>query len=186
MEDSKIIDLYWERSEDAIGRTAEKYGKYCRTIAYNILNSTEDSEECVNDTYLRAWNSMPPQRPNKLAVYLGKITRNLSLDKYRAHNAEKRGAGQAPTALEELSDCIPDKRNTEQIIDDIVLVETLNRFLASLNRETRIVFMRRYWYFSTVKEIASDYGMTESKIKMMMYRTRQDLKALLEKEGVLI
>ena len=184
MDDSKIIDLFWTRTEDAIIQTSSKYGKYCYTIAYNILYNNEDSEECVNDTYLKAWNAIPPECPNKLGVYLGKITRNLSLDKYRSYNAEKRGKGQLIRSLDELSDCIPDKRNAEQIIDNIVLVKILNSFLASLNRETRIVFIRRYWYMSSVKEIASDYGMTENKVKMMMYRARQELKMFLEKEGV--
>lgn len=186
MDDNKIIQLFYSRSEDAIAQTAAKYGKYCHTIAYNILSSHEDSEECVNDTYLRVWNAIPPERPNKFAVYLGKITRNLSLDKFKHYNTEKRGAGQTLLALDEIGDCIPSSHHAERTVDDIVLVEILNDFLASLNATTRKVFMRRYWYFSSVKEIATECGISESKVKMMMLRARQELKAILEKEGILI
>lgn len=184
MEDKQIVDLYWMRSEDAIVQTDKKYGKYCHTIAYNILNNSEDSEECVSDTYLKAWNSLPPRRPAKLSAFLGKITRNLSLDKYRYLSAEKRGAGELPIALEELSGCVPSSDNTEQIIEQMALVDLLNRFLASLSPEPRKIFMRRYWYVSSIQEIAEDYGLTESKVKMSLLRSRNQLKDLMEKEGV--
>ena len=184
MKDQQIIDLYWARSESAISETATKYGKYCYTIAYNILCNEEDSEECVNDTWLKAWGIIPPQRPNKLSVFLGKITRNLSLDRYRHDSAKKRGSGQLSFALDELTDCIPATNTVEDVIDEIALVELMNRFLASLDCENRILFMRRYWYLSSIKEIADDYGLSESKVKMSLFRSRNQLKGLLEKEGV--
>ena len=148
MEDTQIVDLYWARSEKAISETSDKYGRYCYSIAYNILHSDEDSEECVNDTYLNAWNAMPDQRPGKLRVFLGRITRNLSLKRWEKYAAEKRGAGQVTLVLDELQDCIPATNNTDHIVDDIVLADVLNRFLASLTAEKRKIFMRRYWYLA--------------------------------------
>ena len=184
MEDKQIVDLYWARSEKAISETADKYGRYCYTIAYNILHSNEDSEECVNDTYLHAWNAMPDQRPNKLSAFLGRITRNLSLKRWEKYTAKKRGAGQVPLALNELQECIPATNYTDSVADDIVLTDVLNRFLASLTAEKRNIFMRRYWYLSSVAEIASDLAISESKVKMSLLRSRNELKQLLEKEGI--
>ena len=186
MEDKEIIDLYWLRSETAIAQTARKYGRYCRSIAHNILHNAEDSEECVSDTYLKAWENIPPRRPKKLAVFLGKITRNLALDRYRFYTAEKRGGGQMPVALEELAACVPAGDETGRIIDQIVLVELLNRFLGELPVSQRKIFMRRYWYVSDIKEIARDYAMTESGVRMSLMRSRKQLKELLEKEGVML
>ena len=184
MEDEQIIKLYWARSEDAITQTARKYGSYCHTIAYNILHNNEDSEECVNDTWLKTWGSLPPHRPRKLSAFLGKITRNLSLDRYRNYTAEKRGAGQPVLALEELSGCVPATDGTERILDEMELTELLDRFLASLTPENRKYFMRRYWYFSSVSHIAADYGLTESKVKMSLLRSRNKLREMMQKEGV--
>ena len=184
MDDIQIVDLYWQRSETAISETSNKYGKYCHYIAFNILNNNEDSEECVNDTYMQAWNSMPPHRPSVLKTFLGKITRNLALDKYKYLTAKKRNTGQMPLIFDELKECLPNLDNTENIIDDIVLTEILNRFLSSLSVEKRKIFMRRYWYLSSIKEIAADYKMNESKIKMSLLRSRNELKKLLEKEGI--
>ena len=184
MEDDQIIGLYWERSEAAISETAKKYGRYCRRIAFNILQNDTDSEECVNDAYLRAWNVIPPHRPNSLSAYLGKITRNLSLNRYRHNTAQKRGLWQTSAILDELEDCVPAPGDVEQIVDDIVLVEVLNRFLAALPEDSRKVFMRRYWYFNSVKEIAKGFGMSESRVKMTLLRARNSLKAQLEKEGI--
>ena len=183
MDDHQIVELYWARSEKAISETENKYGRYCYSIAYHVLHNNEDSEECVNDTWLSAWNSMPEQRPDRLTAFLGRITRNLALDRLRNDKAEKRGGGQVPVALHELEECIPDNK-MERIIDDSVLADILNRFLASLNPEKRKIFMRRYWYLSPVAEIASDYGISESKVKMSLLRSRNALKTLLEKEGV--
>lgn len=186
MEDSKIIELYWSRSESAIAESSRKYGSYCRYIAYNILHNNEDSEECVNDTYLRAWNAMPPQRPNKLSAFLGKITRNLSLNRLEKQSAKKRGEGQVPLALEELSECIPSAASVEQAVDDILLTEALNGFLAGLSEDKRKIFMRRYWYLCSVKEIASDFNMSESNVKVTLFRLRGELKQILEKEGIVL
>ena len=186
MEDKQIVDLYWQRSEMAVSETEQKYGRYCRYIAFHILGNEEDSEECVNDTYLRAWNSMPPHRPSVLKTFLGKITRNLSLDKYEQRNAAKRNRGKAPLIFDEIRECLPTIDNTENIAEEMVLTEVLNRFLSSLPLEQRKVFMRRYWYFSSIKEIAAEYGMSESKVKMSLLRARYQLKSLLEKEGIRI
>ena len=184
MEDNQIIQLYFDRSEDAISQTAVKYGKYCHTIAYNILHNFEDSEECVNDTYLKAWLAIPPQRPRKLAAFLGKITRNLSIDVYRHYTTEKCGGGEMAIALDELGDCISSLGSTNDHVDEMALVDILNCFLASLSSQHRKIFMRRYWYVSSVKEIADEYGITESKVKMFLLRSRNQLKAILEKEGI--
>lgn len=186
MDDKQIVALYWERSETAISETAQKYGKYCRYIALNILHNDEDSEECVNDTYLRAWNNIPPHRPAVLKTYLGKITRNLSLDRYEKLNAEKRNSGQMSLVFEELQECLPSLESTESMIEEITLTDILNRFLSSLSSEQRKVFMRRYWYLSPIKEIAAEYGMSESKVKMSLLRSRNKLKKMLEKEGISI
>lgn len=186
MEDKQIVALYFERSETAISETAYKYGNYCRYIAYNILHNHEDSEECVNDTYLKAWNNIPPHQPSVLKTFLGKITRNLSLDKYEQHHAAKRYSGQLPLIFDELQECLPASDNTENIIEEMTLTDILNRFLSSLSLEQRKIFMRRYWYFASIKEIAAAYGMRESKIKMSLLRSRNALKTLLEKEGVSI
>ena len=177
MDDSKIIELYMDRSEQAISETARKYGRYCHYIAYNILHNDEDSEECVNDTYLRTWNSIPPKRPNKLQTFLGKITRNLSLNKYEKQSAEKRGSGQIPLILDELTECIPADRNSETLVEDMVIKETLDRFLENLSADARKIFVRRYWYMSSVKEIAEEYGLSESKVTVTLFRTRQKLKS---------
>ena len=185
MEDNKIIDMYWERSQEAIVQTDIKYGKYCRYIASNILKSKEDGEECVNDTYLKAWDMMPPTRPQVLSAFLGKITRNLSLDRFRQGKAKKRGGGQVVYVLEELKECVPANNNVENVIDEMVLVETLNKFLSGLDEEKRKIFIRRYWYMSSVREIANEYEFTISKVKMVLSRVRNDLKELLEKEGIM-
>ena len=186
MDDLQIIELYWARSESAIAETAHKYGPYCRFIAYHILHSEEDSEECVNDTYWKAWSAMPPQRPHQLRTFLGKITRNLSLNRYEKNAAEKRGAGQVPLALEELAECVPAPDSVERAVDDLALTQLLNEFLGGLPSETRRIFLRRYWYFCSVKEIAADFGISESKVKTTLFRTRNRLKQLLEKEGVVL
>lgn len=183
MEDLKIIDLYWERSESAIEETQKKYGRYCHSIAYHILYSDSDADECVNDTYLHAWNAMPPQRPAKLQLFLGRITRNLALNRYEYNHAQKRSV-QTETILDEFWECIPN--NETHIEDDVVLKDVLNRFLASLDKQTRIIFMRRYWYLCSIKEIAEGMYLTESNVKVTLHRTRNKFKAWLEKEGIVI
>lgn len=184
MEDQQILALYWRRSEGAIVETAEKYGAYCRTIAYNILRNDEDSEECVNDTYLRAWETIPPQCPNNLGAFLGKIARNVSIDRYRHATAEKRGGSELTLALDELKFCVPDENGDP--FDQVMLSDLWNRFLASLPAQQRRIFMRRYWYVSSVREIADAYGMSESRVKMSLLRSRKRLKAFLEREGITV
>lgn len=186
MDDQKLIELYWQRSENAIAETAKKYGNYCYRVAYNILANNEDSEECVNDTYQKAWDSIPPQRPQILRAFLGKITRNLSLNCYDKRMAEKRGAGQVALALEELSECLPSTNHVEKVIDDMAFAQLLNSFLAALPADTRKIFMRRYWYLDSIQEIAAAFSISESKVKTTLFRTRNKLKLCLEKEGIAI
>ena len=184
MDDLQIIDLYWARSESAIAETARKYGPYCRSIARNILHSEEDSEECVNDTWLKAWEAMPPRRPASLSAFLGRITRNLSLNRRKALSAEKRGGSQADLAAEELRDVLPAAGSVEKTVEDRELAAVFDRFLSQLGEEARRLFVRRYWYLSPIREIAVEYGMSESKVKMSLLRSRRKLKELLEKEGI--
>ncbi len=141
MEGNQIIDLYFERSEDAILETAKKYGRYCKSISYNILHNYNDALECVNDTYMRAWNAIPPTRPNRLSIFLGKITRNLSLNKLEMNAAKRRGSGQVPLVLDEIKDVIPTTKKTDRLVDDMVLTDVFNHFLADLPIETRKVFI---------------------------------------------
>ena len=184
MEDDAIVELYWQRSEEAIVQTDRKYGRYCRSIAYNILQDQDDCDECLNDTYLKAWNIIPPRRPSLFSALLGKITRNLALDRRKYNQAEKRGGGQVPLALEELSQCVPGGTDAEEILENKEITALLNRFLSSLPQRTREVFMLRYWYLCSVRQIADSLGLGESSVKMTLLRARRQLKALLEKEGV--
>lgn len=184
MEDKQIIDLFWQRSESAITAAAEKYGPYCQKIAENILESKEDAEECVNDTWLLAWKNIPPDKPAKLAAYLGKITRNLSLNCVKYHAAQKRGSGRTELVLSELEDCIPAPNSVENEMDDRFLKEAIERYLRALPAEKRHIFIRRYWYMMSVKEIAKACGMSQSKIASLLFRMRKELKAHLEKEGI--
>ncbi|MBR2622327.1 MAG: RNA polymerase sigma factor [Clostridia bacterium] len=185
MDDQKIVDLYWERSESAIKETQKKYGRYCHSIAYAILHSNEDAEECVNDTYLRAWGAIPPAKPSRLATFLGKITRNLALDRYDSAHAQKRHTA-TELVLDELSECIPDADSTLDLTDKIALGDAINSFLEGLPVKTRQIFMRRYWYLSSIKDIARDVDMSESAVKVSLMRTRNIFKAHLEKEGIVL
>ena len=184
MEEKEIIELYFSRSERAIRETEKKYGRFCHSIAYNILKSHPDSEECVNDTYWQTWNAIPPKRPDRLAAFLGKITRNLALKRYARNAAQKRGGGQVEYVLEELSECIPDHSTVEQRLNERLLVDCLNSFLVQLPAENRKIFLRRYWAMCSVKEIAAAHHMTESKVKMLLLRTRGKLRSFLEEEGI--
>ena len=186
MDDSRIIELFFERSEQAISETSEKYGSYCHYIAYSILQNEADSEECVNDTYLKAWDSIPPMRPNRLQTFLGKITRNLSLNRWEKNSADKRGGGQVSLVLDELDECIPSGEDTEQITENTVIKDIIDAFLDDLPASARKIFVRRYWYMDSVKEIARIYGFTESKVTVTLFRTREKLKRVLEKEGITI
>lgn len=184
VEDKKIVELYWERSETAISETQKQYGRYCHHIAYNILYSHEDAEECVNDTYIKAWNAMPPHRPERLSTFLGKITRNTALDRYAREKAQKRGLGQTAAVLDEMGECVPDAKSSRCLADELALKEAINGFLRSLPAQKRIIFMRRYWYLSSIREIADDYGLKESNVKVILLRTRKKFKTHLEKEGI--
>lgn len=186
MDDRQIIELYWERSEDAISKTEQKYGRFCRSIAYNILHNDEDSEECVSDTYLKAWNEMPPKRPERLSAFLGRITRNISLHRYDHRSAQMRGGGEVTLALDELGECISSKESVENTIDDLELAAFLNRFLAALAPQSRIIFVRRYWYLYSIKEISAQLGVSESKVKTSLFRTHNALRTLLEKEDTVL
>ena len=183
MTDQEITDLYFARSENAIRETARKYGSYCHAIANRILDSHEDSEECVNDTYMKAWETIPPKKPLQLSAYLGKITRNLALSRLEKRTAQKRGDGELALALHELSDCIPSTDDTERALLSGELTDILDTFLAELPTETRKIFMRRYWYLSSVKEIARDFHMRENHVRVILFRARGKLKEILEKEG---
>lgn len=184
MHDQEIIALFWAKQENAITATAAKYGNYCHTIAYNILYNRFDAEECVNDTYLRAWNSIPPQKPNRLTAFLGKITRNLALNRYKRNSAAKRGHGQIEIALSELENCIPDFKMVEQIVEEAFLVSVINRFLYAQAKTKRNIFVLRYWYLYPIQDIADMYGASESKIKALLFRMRNELKKILEKEEI--
>ncbi len=181
MDDNKIIELYWQRDESAIAETDKKYGKYCRYIAYQILLDDSDSEEIVNDTYLAAWNAIPPARPDHLKGYVGKISNRLAINRYYSENAQKRGGGQLPLVLDELSECI--SGSDDDIADGAAITYSINRFLGSLPEKTRNIFVRRYWYASPVSEIAEEYGMRANSITVLLLRTRKKLKEFLEKEG---
>lgn len=183
MEDSRIVDLYWARSEAAIGETAAKYGRYCHTIAYNLLSDHQDADETVNDTYLDAWDSMPPHRPSVLSTFLGKITRRLSIDRLRSRRAQKRGGGELWISLEELGDCVASKDSLEDKVQLRELVKTVNGFLSGLPKEERDVFVCRYWFLASIRDIARQFGTNENRIKTMLYRTRKKLHDHLREEG---
>lgn len=186
MEDERIISLYWERNQAAITESEAKYGGYCMKIAYNILSLREDAEECVSDTWLSAWNSMPPKRPSKLMAFLGRITRNGALDRFRTNSRKKRGGGSAALALDELSECVPSSNSVEKELEDREIAAVISLWLRSLSEEKRKVFLRRYWYFDSVEQIAKIFGYTQSKTTSMLYRLREDLRRTLEKEGIVI
>ena len=185
MNDTEIVNLYWARSERAIAESRAKYGAYCTAIARNILGSAQDAEEASSDTWLAAWNSIPPKRPAILRSYLGKLTRNLSLKKWRESHALKRGGGEVSLALDELADCIPDGSDTEREADARLLSRTIDRFLAGLKEGERRVFVCRYWYMDSIAEIGARFGFSESKVKSMLLRLRKRLKSQLEREGFL-
>ena len=184
MTDAQIVEMYWKRNEQAISVTAEKYGTYCYSVAYGVLHNEEDSKESVNDTYMSAWNSMPPHKPGILKTFLGKITRRLSIDRWRRKNAEKRG-GEIAEVLDELSECISPIGDPIAEMEKEMLDKTINTFVRELKDTEQRVFLCRYWYAKSVKEIAKLFGFSESKVKVMLMRTRNKLKARLETEGLL-
>lgn len=185
MEDVSIINLYWARSENAISETSKKYGNYCYSIAYNILGNVEDADESVNDTYLDAWNNIPPHRPSILSTFLGKITRRISIDKWRGRTAEKRGGGEIVLVLDELADCIPSNQSVEHEVEVAELSQLIDNFVMSLSPMERRVFICRYWYLDPIADIAQRFGFSQSKVKMMLHRQRKNLLNRLEREEFL-
>lgn len=183
MDDRQIVDLYWARDESALRETAVKYGNYCRSIAYTILKDKQDAEESVNDTYLDAWNAMPPNRPSVLSAFLGKITRRISIDRRRARSAKKRGGDEITLALEELDECIHGSHDVELQIQRNELVSVIHRFISTLPETERRIFLLRYWYLESIQAIAARYGFTQSKVASMLHHIRGKLRKLLDKEG---
>lgn len=182
MDDDIIIGLFFERSEKALTEVATKYGRLCLSIANGILKSSHDAEECVNESYFKAWNAIPPQKPANLAAFLGKIVRNSALDRYAYSKSAKR-CTETDALFSELDECIPDKASVTDELSARELTELLNKFLASLPKEKRVVFMRRYWFGDSIGEIADRYSMSRSKVKSMLMRLRNELKDMLGKEG---
>ena len=183
MEDAEIIKLYWQRSENAIAETNRKYGSFCKKLARDILTLKEDAEECVSDTWLRAWETIPPQRPQYFRAWLGRITRNLALTRWQHQHAQKRYAGM-DALLSELEDCIPCPDTVESSWEDAELCRILEEWLRSLEQADRNLFLRRYWYAMPLKELARRRGEPAQRTAQRMYRLRQSLKQTLEKEGV--
>lgn len=181
MEDTAIIELYWARNEDALTQTDQKYGTMCRTLAFHILSNRQDSEECVNDTWHRAWNTMPPQRPDSLRAYLGRIVRNLSISRLRQRTAQKRGG--IHTLFCELEDCLPAPAHVEQDLDAKELAGAISRWLRTLDTDDRVLFVRRYWYGEPLHALASQWGFEPNRMAKRMLKLRRSLKRSLEQEG---
>jgi RNA polymerase sigma-70 factor (ECF subfamily) len=185
MEDYEIVDLYWSRNQLAITQTADKYGRFLQNIAMNILSDTCDGEECVNDTYHKAWTTIPPVRPQSLMAYLGKIVRNISISLYRVRHAGKRDT-RLSVAISELEECIPASKDVESQIELQLLTEALNRWLHSLGEEDMSLFVRRYWNGDSIDTIAKQWNVRANKLSVRLCRLRKDLKIFLEKEGIAV
>ena len=183
MDDAEILNLFLVRSEEAIRETEKKYAGYCRTVSYGILGNCEDAEECVNDTLLRAWNSIPPNRPDNLRVYLGRIVRNLSIDRYRGSVRKKRGEGAAEASFSELENLLPTLGTSEDDLNEEELLRSVNEFLKEQKELHRKVFIQKVWYLMPVRKIAELHGISESKTLSILYRMRRKLEAKLRKEG---
>ena len=183
MEDKLIVELYWRKDSSAISETSQKYGAYCYTIADNILHSHEDSQECVNDTWLRAWDSIPPQRPSVLRLFLAKITRSIAFNRYNARNAEKRGGGEVTAVLDELSECVAASSEVHAEYEAKELSRFINSFVHSLPERDGNIFLRRYFFNDSVSDIAVRYGLSENNVMVILSRTRKKLKKLLTEEG---
>ena len=184
MDDQAIIALFWARDEMAIGETKAKYGRLCRGIARNILGNEEDAEECDNDTYLKTWQAIPPQRPAVLPAYLGRIARNIALNRWKAGRADKRGGGEVPLSLDELGDCVSGREDPD--LDEGEVLVAIERFLDSLEQADRLVFLLRYWQLEPVAAIARRMAWSESKVTSRLFRLRKRLKSQLEKEGICV
>ena len=183
MEDREIVTLFWQRDERALQAAADKYGGYCRAVARNILADEQDAEECLNDTWLNAWNSIPPHRPEALAGYLAKLTRFAALKRWRYERAQKRGGGEAALVYEELADCIPARCGPDEALAEKELAELIRRFLAQLPATQRRVFLCRYWYSDSISDIAERFGMKENAVSKSLGRTRAALREHLQKGG---
>ena len=183
MTDQMIIELFWRRSEEAIQNTSQKYGRYLIKIAMNILNLFEESEECVNDTYLAAWNQLPPDRPKELLPYLGRITRCLALNRYDYLKAKKRSSD-FTVQLSELEECLVSSNSIEAEYEAEEIASAISKFLRSENTDSRNIFIRRYWFSDSIADIAKRFGLSESKVKSNLFRTRKKLKKYLEKEEI--
>lgn len=186
MTDTEIIGLYLARSQEAISETSKQYKSYCTTIAMSILHNQEDADECVNDVLLSVWNAIPPQTPTLFSAFIGRITRNISLDRHRKKSAQKRGGNETILLLSELELCIPSAKNTEDEADINSLAQTIDEFLSELRQDDRAYFMCRYWYAHSVLQIASKFNVGDSKVKMSLHRTRKKLKAYFEKRGITV
>lgn len=184
MQDREIVGLFWDRDEQAIVHAAARYGGYCRTIASRILQNEADVEECVNDTYRHAWDAIPPAKPQNLRTYLGAIARHLAFDRYKAGRADKRGGGELPLVLDELSECLSCGDETEKTTEAILLKDCLERFLYTLSKQNRYIFLRRYWYADSIKDIADALGKSENTVSVTLWRLRSSLKSMLQKEGI--
>lgn len=183
MEDTEIVALYWRRDQQAISETAGKYGGYLNAIAMNILSNPEDSQECVNDTYLNAWNAMPPHRPAMLRTFLGKLTRNLAFNRYQRDHAQKRGGGEIPLILDELGDCVSGRLDVEASYDRKLLMAAIHAFLQKQPEVKRRVFLCRYWYADSVSSIARRFSLTENYVSVILSRLRTKLRQYLLKRG---
>ena len=183
MEDQQIIKLFWDREEQAVSETAHKYSAYCYAIAINVLSVKEDAEECVNDTLQKAWDSIPPNRPDNLKAWLGKVCHNVALNLWQKNHAKKRNQGM-DLLLSELEDCIPSSNTVEKEIENSEISMCINKWLRTLPREDRILFVRRYWYGDAVKDLANTRGISPKTIAQKLLRLRKGLKAALEKEDI--
>lgn len=185
MDDDRIIELYWNRETDAIQESSDKYGAYCFSIAHHILHSKEDAEECVNDTWLKAWNAIPPQKPKKLQMFLAKITRNLAFDCFRARSTQKRGGGEIHLVLDELAECLASESDAATEYEFQELGQFIRQFVNRLPDRDRNIFLRRYFFTESVAEIAVRFGLSENHVMVILSRTRKKLKSHLQKEGLM-
>ncbi len=186
MEDAQIVDLYWKRDERAIVESDAKYGVYCYTVANNILSNTEDTKECINDTWVKAWNAIPPQKPKALKPFFAKIIRNLALNRYQMQNAQKRGGDMATIAIEELNECVSSREDVESAYFAKLLQKDVNQFLHTLSKRDCDIFLCRYFFLENTAEIAKRYGMRESNVLVILSRLRKKLKKFLRKEGYFV
>lgn len=184
MQDERIVELYWARAETAIEETQKVYGGYVYAIAYRLLGSEEDAKEIANDAYLKAWNLIPPQRPAPLRTFLGRITRQLAINRLEHATAKKRGAGEYTYVLDELQECVPSSEG--ELADTLELRDALERFLRTLSADARRIFLQRYWYMCSIAEIARQCSLSESAVKMQLLRTREKLRKFLQKEDAMV